>query len=175
MLTIRLARLDEADALSVFGRRTFLDTFAGQNRADDMEAYLAGAFSEAVQRAELSDADTITLVAEDGGKIVGYAQLRLGEPPPCVDGPAPIELVRFYVDRGWHGRGIAQRLMRAVETSAAARGRTLWLGVWERNDRAKAFYVKCGFADVGSHVFQLGSDAQLDRIMTKPLSPAVSA
>jgi diamine N-acetyltransferase len=60
--------------------------------------------------------------------------------------------------------------MRAAESDAYRRGgRTLWLGVWERNERARAFYHKCGFVDVGSHVFVLGTDAQTDRIMVRPL------
>ena len=41
----------------------------------------------------------------------------------------------------------------------------LWLGVWERNPRAQAFYRKSGFADVGSQVFLVGTDAQTDRVM----------
>jgi RimJ/RimL family protein N-acetyltransferase len=39
------------------------------------------------------------------------------------------------------------------------------VGVWERNERAKAFYLKCGFVDVGSHIFGVGSDPQTDRVM----------
>lgn len=171
MLTIRRADTSDAAVLSAFGRRTFLETFAAQNTSDDMESYLSGAFSEERQSAELSDGNTITLLAEDDGVLVAYAQLRRGEPPSCVSGAAPIELVRFYVDRAWHGRGIAPTLMREVEAVAGTRNRTLWLGVWERNERAIAFYAKCGFVDVGSHVFQFGSDAQIDRVMAKSLAP----
>ena len=46
---------------------------------------------------------------------------------------------------------------------------TLWLGVWERNPRAIAFYRKAGYVDVGAQVFVLGTDPQTDRIMTRPL------
>ena len=59
-----------------------------------------------------------------------------------------------------------------IDTLAAARARgagTLWLGVWERNPRGIAFYVKCGFRDVGSKPFLLGSDWQTDRVMVRPL------
>ena len=52
--------------------------------------------------------------------------------------------------------------------------RTLWLGVWERNERAKAFYRKGGFVDVGAHVFMVGTDAQTDRIMARPVAAVVS-
>ena len=93
-----------------------------------------------------------------------------GHVPECVTGPEPIELWRFYVDREWHGRGIAQALMDRVKAAARERGaKTLWLGVWERNDRARAFYAKCGFADAGEHIFLFGTDPQTDRVMVTTL------
>jgi ribosomal protein S18 acetylase RimI-like enzyme len=88
-----------------------------------------------------------------------------------VPGNDRLELSRFYVDRPWHGRGVAQALMTATVREAARRGgETLWLGVWERNPRGIAFYRKCGFADVGTQTFVLGSDPQNDRVMALTLS-----
>jgi GNAT superfamily N-acetyltransferase len=49
-----------------------------------------------------------------------------------------------------------------------------WLGVWERNPRANAFYRKVGFTDVGSHVFMVGTDPQTDRIMVRHLPRAIA-
>jgi GNAT superfamily N-acetyltransferase len=170
MLTIRHATVADARAISEFGRRTFHGTFAPDNSAENIEAYLAVAFTEARQAQELADPNTVTLVAEMSAILVGYAQLSGGAAPPCVTGPSPIELVRFYVDRAWHGRGIAQALMQAVDECASDRAQTMWLGVWERNPRAMAFYAKCGFVDVGSHVFRLGHEDQTDRIMVRSLA-----
>ncbi|HEV7767664.1 MAG TPA: GNAT family N-acetyltransferase, partial [Thermoanaerobaculia bacterium] len=80
---------------------------------------------------------------------------------------------RFYVEHGHHGRGIAQSLMQAAEDAARALGGTaLWLGVWEHNPRAIAFYLKCGFGDVGSHPFMVGRDLQTDRLMSRVISRA---
>ena len=45
----------------------------------------------------------------------------------------------------------------------------MWLGVWERNWRAQAFYRKWEFTVVGDHVFLLGSDAQTDLLMERRL------
>jgi len=104
---------------------------------------------------------------------VGYAQLRSVRPPPCVDPAKAIELWRFYVASAWHGRGVSQELMAAVVQAARdAGGETLWLGVWERNPRAQAFYKKSGFVDVGTQTFLLGSDEQNDRVMALALRPA---
>ncbi len=120
--------------------------------------------------AELGDPAMTTIVAEAGGRLAGYAQLRAGPSPGCVGGPAPIELLRFYVDGPWQGRGLARPLMRAVEEAAVSRGAgILWLAVWDRNDRARAFYAKSGFSDMGSKEFILGTDRQTDRVMARPL------
>jgi GNAT superfamily N-acetyltransferase len=126
------------------------------------------------QTEEISHPDVITFVMESGGALAAYAQVRQIPAPACVTGEAPVELGRFYVDRPWHGRGLAQRLMAAVhEAARELGGRTLWLGVWEHNPRAIAFYEKCGFHDVGAQDFLLGADLQSDRIMVTEVAPEV--
>ena len=82
-----------------------------------------------------------------------------------------MELKRFYVDRPWQGRGLAGELMAAAERAAQARGaREMWLGVWERNQRAQAFYLKCGFRKVGKKIFVVGTDPQTDDVMLKEIA-----
>ena len=161
--------------LTAFAERTFRDAFEADNTAADMNAYCRAAFSVDSYRRDVVNPAIDTLIAEDvRGTLVAYAQLRPGAPEQ-IQGPSPRELWRFYVDRTHHGGGVAQRLMSEVIAAAAARGaRTLWLGVWERNHRALAFYRKMGFVDVGAHTFLLGTDLQRDRLMARPLG-AVSS
>lgn len=160
----------DAEALSAAAERWFRDTFSPDNTAEDMAIYCASAFSPAIQRAELTDPATETLLLHDSrGQLAAYAQLRDG-PPEGFQLDAPIELVRFYVDSAYHGRGIASRLMAAVDEAARARGaKTLWLGVWEKNLRARAYYRKAGFSDIGAHDFHLGNDLQTDHLLSRPL------
>ncbi|HET9634822.1 MAG TPA: GNAT family N-acetyltransferase [Gemmatimonadaceae bacterium] len=166
-LVIRRARVADAAPLAEFAARTFTDTFGPDNRPEDMAMFLASTFTPDHQTREITDPAYATLLAEIDGDLAGYAQLRLSTPPDCVTGPSPIELLRFYVDTAWKGRGIAQRLMAEVREAAKRLGaRTLWLGVWEHNPRAQAFYAKSGYEDVGSHDFVLGTDVQTDRILT---------
>jgi diamine N-acetyltransferase len=170
-LSVRRAGAADAATLAAFAERTFRVTFAADNNAADMDVYCLQAFSIATQDAEIADPAVETLLMEDGaGALVAYAQLRQSRTPPEVTGPSPIELVRFYVDRERHGRGLAQRLMAEVVAAARARSaRTIWLGVWEKNFRAVAFYQKEGFVDVGAHDFVLGTDRQTDRVMARLL------
>jgi len=172
---IRLATTDDAPALAAAGSAFFRDTFGPANRPEDMEAYLARAFSESRQRAELTEPGARVLVAtESDGQIVGYVHVRLGAALPAAASMPPCrsaEIARLYADRRWHGRGLGAALMDAVlETVAGWRAEVLWLGVWEQNARAIAFYAKHGFVDVGEQEFSLGSDRQRDRVMARRLT-----
>lgn len=169
-MTIRAATVADVAVLSELARRTFYDTFAPTNDPNDMARHLAEAFGIDQQTRELCDRDITTLLVEADGEAIAFAQLRVGHVPDCVSGADPIELWRFYVAHQWHGRGIARPLMERVITEARARGaRTLWLGVWEKNDRARAFYAKCGFTSVGDHIFLFGTDPQTDLVMAMAL------
>ena len=170
LTTIRPALPADAGALSELGARTFRDTFAADNSPEDMTLYLASSYSPELQAAELANPDIITLLAEVDGHLAGFAQLRDGPSSPGVGPGRPLELWRFYVERRWQGRGVAQALMRSTFAAAAERGaRLLWLCVWERNLRAQAFYRKFGFEDRGAKEFVLGRDRQTDRVMARPL------
>ena len=169
-MIIRRGTVADGAVLAALARDTFFETFAATNDATDMALHLDRAYGVRQQKAELTDPEVITLLADEGGLVVAYAQLRRGPAPDCVQGSEPIELWRFYVSRKWHGRGMAQALMARVTAEAGDTGaQTLWLGVWERNPRALAFYGKCGFVDVGEHVFLFGTDPQTDRVMARPL------
>ena len=169
-MTIRRATLEAVRALTAFGRRVFAVTFGADNTPGDLQSYLDGSYAESLQREEVADRRVETQLAEIDGTLAAFAQLRQGPAGEGVTGAKPIELWRFYVDRAWHGRGVAQAMMDRVKAEAVARGaRTLWLGVWEKNDRARAFYAKCGFTDAGEHIFLFGTDPQTDLVMVAPL------
>ncbi|HEU4391665.1 MAG TPA: GNAT family N-acetyltransferase [Blastocatellia bacterium] len=167
---IRLATSDDAALLAELGARTFRDTFASDNKPEDMNAYLAESFGVEIQSVELASSNTTFLIVEVDRIPAGYAHLQAVSSPSCVTGPNPIELARIYVSREWLGRGVGEALMRAcIDQSRKAGYETIWLGVWEKNPRAQSFYRKWGFKVVGTHGFQLGSDLQNDFIMERPL------
>lgn len=158
--TTRLATPADAAALAELGERTFRDAFAKDNQPHDMELYVSRTYGEAHQRRELEDPANVALVVEENGALIAFAQLRR-------ENDDRIEIARFYVDRTHHGGGIARDLMeRVIETSRELGFREIFLGVWERNPRAIRFYEKCGFVDVGSHPFLVGTDLQTDRLMS---------
>ena len=167
-LTIRRATIDEASLLADLGARTFYETFAMDNTTEDMAAYLAASFSPALQAQEITDPNITLLVAEIDGIAAGYAKLELSGHPSCITGPNPVELSRLYVSREFIGSGVGAALMESCISEAKRAGSTtMWLGVWEKNERAQAFYKRWGFKEIGEHTFLLGTDAQRDLIMLR--------
>lgn len=167
---VRPARKTDAPALASLATATFRETFADSNTPEDMAAYLEANFSEPIQSAEITNPANACFVAASGESLIGYCLLREIEPEACVADREAIELQRLYILRAWHGKGVARALLENAFTEARRRGaRTLWLGVWEHNHRALAFYAKHGFTRVGEHDFVLGSDVQTDLILTRSL------
>ena len=165
-MIIRVATPADAATLAAISLKTFVDTFGPHNTAADMESYTSVAFTAAKQRSEIETAGSVTLLGEDDGDTIAYAQIRHTPGAPHGD----VEIARFYVDQPHHGRGIAQLLMNAVEEHARKLGGArLWLGVWEHNLRAIAFYRKRGFVQCGAQPFLLGTDLQTDLVMNRTL------
>lgn len=170
-LIIRRATADDAEPLADLALRSFLDAFAAQNDPDDVAAYTSRVYGPPQQAAEIANPAIVTLLGHVDGRLAAYAMLRSGTTAPGVTGPEPMEVMRFYVDRPWHGTGIAHRMMDAALRTARDQGaRTAFLAVWEHNARALAFYTRRGFAVVGAQDFLLGSDLQNDLVMSRSLS-----
>ncbi len=151
--------------------RTFREAFEAFYTAENFNEFLESAFNMAKLGHELADPACTFFFAELDDEPVGYALVRQGPPEPCVHGPDPIELVRIYALKKALGKGVGPALMEACMAVARDRGaRTLWLGVWERNPRALAFYARQGFVDVGFHHFHVGSQVDVDRILVKNLA-----
>jgi ribosomal protein S18 acetylase RimI-like enzyme len=173
---VRRATAQDVAALSRLAAATFRETYESENTPENMATYVAEMFSSAKQAAEVSDPAAVVLVAERAGAIdarelIGYVHLAGGPAPREIVGSKPIEIKRFYVLRSFHGRGVAHALMDAAIAAARANGAdTIWLGVWERNARAAAFYAKYGFMRVGQQIFVLGADAQTDWLLARPVA-----
>jgi diamine N-acetyltransferase len=163
---IRYGTTEDAKVLAELGARTFYDTFAKDNKSENIQSYLEKSFSPEIQQKELSDPNIIFLIAELDGTPVGYAKLKMNSKDDALKGTNPVELERIYAVQEYLGKGVGKGLMKASLREARQRGcDSVWLGVWEKNQRAIDFYEKWGFKKVGTHVFKLGDDLQNDFVM----------
>jgi GNAT superfamily N-acetyltransferase len=116
---LRPAKAADASALAELAERTFRDAFSALNTAENMDLHCAAAFGTAVQAAEIANPAIYTVVAETEGKLVAFAQVHLhAQSPPGVPVARSVELHRIYVDRTFHGTGLAADLMERVLAKA---------------------------------------------------------
>lgn len=172
-ITIERASVVDAESLARTAAALFMQTFGAANTPEDMTSYVASAFSEDLQRQELADERNRIWLARDlTGALVGYAHVRLEASPHGAElRRRAAEIARLYADPSWHGRRLGAALMRACIASARENdAELLWLGVWEQNARAIAFYQKQGFRIIGEQPFMLGSDRQRDLVMALDLT-----
>jgi ribosomal protein S18 acetylase RimI-like enzyme len=168
--SIRTATKNDLSLLQSLGIRTFSETFSQYNTAENMRLYLEKSFSRQQIEAELDDPSAVFLLAYDDDVTAGYARLRQGTNAEGLNSVNALEIERIYAVQEYIGKQAGRRLMDACIGYATEKGfDTLWLGVWEHNARAVRFYEKYGFEKFGEHVFMLGSDAQTDWLMKKPL------
>ena len=164
-LTIRRCTIADAPALTALARRTFEDTFTGTCTDEDMQHFLDKYYSLEQVTRELSDEHDYIFFALIDNQPVGF--LRFLDRPvefPHNAGKKALELNRLYIDSAHKGQGIAQELMDFYMDYAKKEGYTLlWLGVWEYNHRAQAFYRKYGFVPTPyTHPFPIGNTPQTD-------------
>lgn len=168
--TLRPAAPGDAALLADLGARTFRETFSAICSPEDMEAFLARTYGAALQRAELADPARPAWILEVDGVPSGFLQLRLGHREPGIPGARPVELQRIYLLRAAQGGGHGAALMaEALAQAAAWRADAIWLGVWENNHRALAFYARHGFREVGEHIFRIGGQEDRDLLLAREL------
>ncbi|GAA0663219.1 ribosomal protein S18 acetylase RimI-like enzyme [Sphingomonas insulae] len=161
MTTWRLRRASSADAAAValVAGASFLDTFAGILDGADIVAHVARNSSVDTFAAVCSDPANIVTLAEhaNGGAPIGYTLVTAPDFPIPTD-DRDIELRRIYTLPLAQGIGLGKALMAQAIDDARALGRArLLLGVLGRNQRACAFYERCGFAVAGRRRYLVGA------------------
>ena len=151
-------------------RTTFYETFAGQNSKENMDKFMNEQFTREKLINEVGADDNIFLVAELNGETVGYARMREVPNPDALEALPALELARIYSVQTRIGKGVGSALMeKCIEVAAQQNKKVIWLGVWEKNQHAIAFYERWGFEKFSEHEFVLGDDVQTDWLMMKRL------
>lgn len=164
MIGYRDATPDDAELMARIGPQTFTETFGHLYSPENLAAFLEN-HSVANWRGELSDPAYAVRIAEDSGVAAGYAKVGPPSLPFEAEGPAA-ELRQLYVLKPWQGAGIAATLMDWAIDEARRRGaEEMFLSVFVDNHRARRFYARYGFEQVGTYDFMVGTHADLDLVM----------
>lgn len=172
-MSVKLKKCGHTDLkqLQAVSIETFNDTFKDQNSPENMKAYLERAFHEQQLEKELANMDSAFYFIYYEEEIAGYLKVNVNEAQSELMGDESLEVERIYVRHQYQGKGLGKYLMnKAIEEAVAQNKKSIWLGVWEKNDSAIGFYQKIGFVQTGAHSFYMGDEEQIDLIMTKTLA-----
>jgi len=161
---------DHGEALNAMAQRCFVETFAHLYDPGDLAAFVAEAYGPQGLMRDLADPAYHWRVAADDSRIAGYVKVGpVGVPAPDPQ-PGALELKQLYVLKPWHGAGVAAELMDWAIANARERGAPeLYLSVFDHNHRAKTFYARYGFADIGPCEFRVGNQIDEDRMWKRAL------
>ncbi|RYQ30571.1 GNAT family N-acetyltransferase [Bifidobacterium pseudolongum] len=166
MPMIEMAQSTDVNTIRDLSIATFAETFASLNTEEDMEQYNERHFSTDELQREIDNPDSTFVVAKVDGVPAGYMKVNVGDAQTEEMLGNRMEVQRLYILRQYKRNGLGARFMHTAFDMARAQGKSvIWLGVWEHNDAAIAFYERMGFVQFGSHDFVLGEDRQTDLLM----------
>ena len=164
---ITLTNIKELQRIS---KITFADTFGAENEPTDLQNYLNRAYSHAQLTNEINRPDSSFFFIKSDHQIAGYLKINVADAQTETMGPDALEIQRIYILPTFKRLGLGKQLIQhAISIAREHRKTTIWLGVWENNHDALAFYRKMGFTQIGDHVFIVGKSRQRDLLMSKQL------
>lgn len=146
MPMIEMAQSTDVNTIRDLSIATFAETFASLNTEEDMEQYNERHFSTDELQREIDNPDSTFMVAKVDGVPAGYMKVNVGDAQTEEMLGNRMEVQRLYILRQYKRNGLGARFMHTAFDMARAQGKSvIWLGVWEHNDAAIAFYKRMGF------------------------------
>lgn len=171
-MTINITKctLEDLRKLQEVSYETFNETFKHQNSPENMNAYLERAFNLKQLEKELSNISSQFFFVYFNNEVAGYLKVNTNDAQSEEMGDESLEIERIYIKNKFQKHGLGKYLLnKAMEIAMEHNKKKIWLGVWEKNENAIAFYKKMGFVRTGAHSFYMGDEEQMDIIMTKTL------
>jgi diamine N-acetyltransferase len=169
-INLKKCTLEDSRKLQEISYETFHETFKHQNSPENMNAYLERAFNLKQLEKELSNISSQFFFVYFKNDVAGYLKVNTDDDQSEEMGDESLEIERIYIKNKFQKHGLGKYLLnKAMEIAIERNKKKIWLGVWEKNESAIAFYKKMGFFQTGAHSFYMGDEEQMDFIMTKTL------
>ena len=170
-IKLKEVKMENLEDLRSIGIETFIDTFKDDNTEEDLSEYLERAFNKKRLKEELSNENSYFYFILENDEIAGYLKLNILSAQTEDMGNDSMEVERIYIRSKFKRKGYGKIFIeKAIELAREKNKASIWLGVWEKNLKAIAFYESLGFVKKSSHSFFMGEDEQTDYIMRKDLS-----
>lgn len=167
---IRFVTADDVAKLQEISRITFKDTFDPYTRSADMQKFLDEDYATDKLLAQINNPDSRFLFLIKGGEVAGYLKINVGAAQTEHLQENALEVERIYLLPKFQHQGLGNVLFDYALNIAQKDSKAyVWLGVYEHNVNAQHFYKRHGFHKVSQHVYQVGSDPQIDWLLLKKL------
>jgi len=165
-IEIKPAGRPEADLIADIARKTFMETYGEMNTPENMEVYLNSQFSDEKLLEELQHPRTRFFLAYLDGIPAAFTKVRDDRKAKKLEEIKAIEIQRIYVLQEYQGFSLGKAMLDMIKELARKDGyQTIWLQVWQKNNKAIRFYQKAGFTVFETASFLLGSSSQQDFLM----------
>lgn len=162
--------LGDLHILQKISCETFNDTFEHQNSPENMNAYMGRAFNLKQLEKELTNISSKFFFVYFENEVAGYLKVNINDAQSEEMGDESLEIERIYIKKKYQKHGLGKYLLnKSLDFALECHKKKVWLGVWEKNENAIAFYIKMGFVQTGAHSFYMGDEEQIDFIMVKTL------
>ena len=166
-LNLKRIQIDKLDILRDVSIKTFIETFASQNKKENIKQYLNTKMSLANLKEELNNVNSYFYFFIVNNKIIGYTKLNFesAQSEEIFIGKA-FEVERIYLLSKYSRKGYGRKAFENIFQIGRKKGyEKIWLGVWEYNKNAIEFYKHMGFKIFSKHSFLLGDDNQTDLLL----------
>ncbi|NMC55975.1 MAG: GNAT family N-acetyltransferase [Eubacteriaceae bacterium] len=170
MKSIKKCVFSDLSVLAEISRETYKDSFIFLSGEEIMAAYLKTAFNTKTLQSELANPYSEFYFLYYNNHLAGYFKINQYAAQTDIFDSKSLEIQRLYIKKEYQNMRLGKYLMEIITDMAAEKDKLyIWLGVWEKNENAIAFYEKNGFYKFSTHLFYMGSDAQTDYIMKKTI------
>lgn len=169
-INIKRCTFEDLHKLQEISYETFNETFKHQNSEENMNTYLKKAFNLKQLEKEMSNSSSQFFFVYINDEIAGYLKINSDDAQSEEMGKESLEVERIYIRNKFQKHGLGKLLLKkAMEVAREGNKKNIWLGVWEKNETAIAFYKKMEFVQTGAHSFYMGDEKQTDFLMTRLL------
>lgn len=170
--TIKRAASADATYLSLLMRVTFEQAF-GHVWTDKpvLKNYLDTIFAVDKIAGSIQKPNNVFFIAYVNKLPVGYAKLKLHSPYEKLEDKDAAQLQKIYVLHDYIGLRIGEQLQQHVFDCMLQEGKsTLWLAVWDGNDKAIRFYEKHGYHVATTYQYKFQNTSFNYDVMVKKFS-----
>jgi len=156
MISVIKATERDHNSIVSIGKVSVADSHRDSCSAEDMNEFLERNYNSDAIKDELNDINNIYYIINYYDNPVGFSKIILNAKHPNIAAENVAKLDRIYLRKEFYGLKLGLELLNFnIELSRNNTQSGMWLYTWIGNNRAINFYLKAGFAIIGSHKFHV--------------------